>query len=619
MGRETAGPWITEETLRAFSAGICYDIYRKLGAHPAESEGVEGVHFAVWAPRAVSVCVAGDFNRWSRESHPMKKLGDSGVYELFVPGLKQGDLYKYAVKSEAGETVLKADPYGTYGELRPNNASIVWDADHYDWTDKDWCGRRAEKNRRDGPISIYEVHLGTWMGGKAEESGTEFRGYRELAEGLARYVKEMGYTHVELLPVMEHPLDASWGFQTTGYFAPTSRYGTPADFQYFVDYMHSREIGVILDWVPSHFPKDQAGLARFDGTCVYEHLDVRQGENPRWGTLLFNYGRPQVSNFLIASALSWADRFHADGIRVTSMALMLYLDYDKQPGQWVPNLYGGNENLEAVEFLKHLASVFHKKEEGALLIAEESEMWAQVTGDLKEGALGFDYKWNLGWSSDFLRYMACGSQARSRSYSQVTYSMLYAYSEDFIVGFTHDDADNGAKPLVSRMAGAAEEERQANLRAAYGYWMTHPGRKILFMGQDTGRNMQAYVKALNRLYRTQPALYRLDSHPDGFEWIDCLNSQDNILVFLRKSGLLRETLLVVCNFGAEAHESYWAGVPYAGCWQELLSSDDREFGGGGTVNDHPVVSEPIERDGRPYSVEIRVAPFSTHIFKWREG
>lgn len=626
MEKTTVSPQVTEETLKAFAAGICYDIYDKLGAHPTVMDGVRGVYFAVWAPGALSVSVSGDFNGWSRESHPMKELGGSGVYELFVPSIEQGALYKYAVTSKSGETELRTDPYGTYAETGPDGASIVWDTGGYRWTDEPWLKMREEENVKEGPVSICQIHLGA-LAEKVSAACGEYN-YRKMAEFLAPYIKDMGYTHVELLPVMEYVLDASRGFQTTGYYAPTSRFGTPEDFQYFIDYMHKHEIGVILDWVPSHFPKNREGLARFDGTCVYEHLDPRQGETPRWGTLLFNYGRPQVSDFLIANALYWVDKFHADGIRVSSMALMLYLDYGKQPGQWIPNLYGENENLEAVEFLKHLASIFHKRTQGTLLIAEESEMWARVTGDLKDGALGFDYKWNLGWSSDFLRYMKYAPRERSRHYSEMTYSMLYAYSEDFIVGFTHDDAAQG-KMLSDSMPGDTEGERLANLRAAYGYWMTHPGRKILFMEQDggktdsgtagenTGRGIYDYVKALNRLYGSHPALYQLDSDPDGFEWIDCLNSRENIIAFLRKSRCVQETLLVICNFGQDIHRDYPVGVPFSGIWQEILSSDDEKFGGSGIVNRRAIAAQDVERDGREHSIAVDVAPFSTHIFMWK--
>ncbi len=645
MGKQVLTPRVSEEMLKAFDAGICYDVYNNLGAHVTEQDGVSGVYFAVWAPRAVSVSVVGAFNHWDTQSCPMRKVGDSGVYELFVAGLHAGTLYKYAVKQEDGETVLKADPYAAYSEVRPRNASVVWNVDEYEWNDAGWLAERSSKNARKDPLSIYEVHLGSWMRKEPETDevgsiveGSEFYNYRELAEKLAGYVENMGYTHVELLPVMEHPLDASGGFQITGYYAPTSRFGTPEDFQYFVDYLHSHNIGVIIDWVPSHFPKDQVGLARFDGTCVYEHLDPRQGENPRWGTLLFNYGRPQVSNFLIANALYWADKFHVDGLCVSSMAIMLYLDYDKRPGQWIPNLYGGNENLEAIEFLKHLASIFHKSTKGAILIAEESEMWGKVTGDLKEGALGLDYKWNLGWSTDFQRYMFVKPTERSRYYGQMTYSMLYAYSEDFIVGFTHDDVTKEKGSLLNRMPGDTAAERLANLRAAYGYWMTHPGKKMLFMGQDMGqdsgwseregpawenetavcRQLQSYVRTLNGLYRSQPALHELDFHPDGFEWIDCLSGQENMIAFLRRGNCVQETLLVVCNFAPTVHKDYQVGVPLPGWWQEILSSDAVSFGGGGMENRQPVSAGTTEHDGRMYSVKIDVAPYGIHVFKWKE-
>ena len=437
------GQQIPEEKLKEFAAGVCYDIYETLGAHVKTIDGVEGVLFAVWAPCAMRVSVVGDFNLWDGRRHQMQKLGDSGVFELFIPGLGKGTIYKYEVKTRSGDAMLKADPYGTYTEMRPNNASIVWDIDGYDWSDKIWMENREKTQGKDRPMSIYEVHLGSWIRKPLAEDedgnpvvGSEFYNYRELAVRLAEYVREMGYTHVELLPVMEHPLDASWGYQVTGYYAPTSRYGTPEDFQYFMDYMHEHGIGVILDWVPAHFPKDLVGLACFDGTHVYEHADPRQGEHPHWGTLIYNYGRPQVSNFLIANALYWAEKFHADGIRMDAVASMLYLDYGKQDGEWIPNIYGGNENLEAVEFLKPLNSIFTKKHPGAGLIAEESTAWPQVTGDVKEGSLGFDYKWNMGWMNDFLGYMQYDPYFRCHHYGELTFSMLYAYSEDFVLVFS---------------------------------------------------------------------------------------------------------------------------------------------------------------------------------------
>ncbi len=488
------GQQIPEEKLKEFAAGVCYDIYETLGAHAKTIDGVEGVLFAVWAPCAMRVSVVGDFNLWDGRRHQMQKLGDSGVFELFIPGLGKGTIYKYEVKTRSGDAMLKADPYGTYTEMRPNNASVVWDVNGYDWSDKIWMENREKTQGKDKPMSIYEVHLGSWIRKPLEEdedgdpvAGSEFYNYRELAVRLAEYVREMGYTHVELLPVMEHPLDASWGYQVTGYYAPTSRYGTPEDFQYFMDYMHEHGIGVILDWVPAHFPKDLVGLACFDGTHVYEHADPRQGEHPHWGTLIYNYGRPQVSNFLIANALYWAEKFHADGIRMDAVASMLYLDYGKQDGEWVPNIYGGNENLEAVEFLKHLNSIFKKKHPGAVLIAEESTAWPQVTGDVKEGSLGFDYKWNMGWMNDFLGYMQYDPYFRCHHYGELTFSMLYAYSEDFVLVFSHDEVVHGKGSMAGKMPGETLEAKYSNLRAAYGYMMTHPGKKLLFMGQDFGQ------------------------------------------------------------------------------------------------------------------------------------
>ena len=416
-------PQIDEQELKKFEAGICYDIYERLGAHVKEVQGVKGVYFAVWAPCAMRVSVVGDFNMWDGRRHQMRKLGDYGVFELFIPGLDVGCVYKYEVKAPNGDAMLKADPYGTYAELRPDNASIVWSVDGYPWKDQEWMENRKKDYGKDKPMSVYEVHLGSWIrkpievdSDGEEITGSEFYNYRELAEKLAEYVKEMEYTHIELLPVMEHPLDASWGYQVTGYYAPTSRYGTPEDFQYFMNYMHEKGIGVILDWVPAHFPRDLVGLACFDGTHVYEHADPRQGSHPHWGTLIYNYGRPQVSNFLIANCLYWADKFHADGIRMDAVASMLYLDYGKNGGEWIPNIYGGHENLEAVEFLKHLNSIFKKKADGALLIAEESTAWPQITGDLKDGGLGFDYKWNMGWMNDFIGYMKYDPYFRCHHY-----------------------------------------------------------------------------------------------------------------------------------------------------------------------------------------------------------
>ena len=588
------------------------------------------------------VSVVGDFNLWDGRRHQMQKLGDSGVFELFIPGLGKGTIYKYEVKTRSGDAMLKADPYGTYTEMRPNNASVVWDVNGYDWSDKIWMENREKTQGKDKPMSIYEVHLGSWIRKPLEEdedgdpvAGSEFYNYRELAVRLAEYVREMGYTHVELLPVMEHPLDASWGYQVTGYYAPTSRYGTPEDFQYFMDYMHEHGIGVILDWVPAHFPKDLVGLACFDGTHVYEHADPRQGEHPHWGTLIYNYGRPQVSNFLIANALYWAEKFHADGIRMDAVASMLYLDYGKQDGEWVPNIYGGNENLEAVEFLKHLNSIFKKKHPGAVLIAEESTAWPQVTGDVKEGSLGFDYKWNMGWMNDFLGYMQYDPYFRCHHYGELTFSMLYAYSEDFVLVFSHDEVVHGKGSMAGKMPGETLEAKYSNLRAAYGYMMTHPGKKLLFMGQDFGQmsewneneslpwdllkydkhsQTKAYVKALNELYYNTPALYEKDFHLDGFQWINCTSSKDNIVVFLRKTDRPEETLLVTCNFAPVTHEKFQVGVPFAGKYKEILNSEDKKFGGSGIGNSRIKASKKKEADGREDSIEITLAPLGVQIF-----
>ena len=634
----------TEEEVRKFSVGIYYDSYEKFGAHPAVEAGIEGVHFAVWAPDAMRVSVVGDFNFWDGRRHQMKKRGPSGIYEIFIPNLKPGAIYKYEIKTKAGLPMLKADPYGNYAELRPNTASVVWDMSGYKWNDDEWIKEReAAKDRlKDSPMSIYEVHLGSWMQKTVAQNengedinGSQFYNYREIAEKLAAYVKEMGYTHVELLPVMEHPLDESWGYQVTGYYAPTSRFGTPDDFKAFMDHMHKEGIGVILDWVPAHFPKDLVGLACFDGTHVYEHADPRQGEHPHWGTLIYNYGRPQVSNFLIANALYWAEKFHADGIRMDAVASMLYLDYGKQDGEWVPNIYGGNENLEAVEFLKHLNSIFKKKHPGAVLIAEESTAWPQVTGDVKDGSLGFDYKWNMGWMNDFLGYMQYDPYFRCHHYGELTFSMLYAYSEDFVLVFSHDEVVHGKGSMAGKMPGETLEAKYSNLRAAYGYMMTHPGKKLLFMGQDFGQmsewneneslpwdllkydkhsQTKAYVKALNELYYNTPALHEKDFHPDGFQWINCSSSKDNIVVFLRKTDRPEETLLVTCNFAPVTHEKFQVGVPFAGKYKEILNSEDKKFGGSGIGNSRIKASKKKEADGREDSIEITLAPLGVQIF-----
>ncbi|MDR1766616.1 MAG: 1,4-alpha-glucan branching protein GlgB [Lachnospiraceae bacterium] len=578
-----------EDDLTRFGRGIHYNVYGKMGAHPATLDGVSGVYFSVWAPEAMRVSVVGDFNFWDGRRHPMKQHGDSGVYELFVPGLAQGDLYKFEIKTRLGEPMPKSDPYGFFSQLRPDTASVVWDIDTHIWQDGAWMEKRKESDASSSPMWIYEVHLGSWMrkeptlGWEDQPvNGSEFYNYRELAEKLSDYVLAMGYTHVELLPVMEHPLDASWGYQVTGYYAPTSRYGTPADFQYFMDYMHQKGIGVILDWVPAHFPKNLNGLACFDGTCVYEHKDPRQGVHPHWGTLIYNYRRPQVSNFLIANAIYWADKYHADGIRMDAVASMLYLDYGKNQGEWIPNEYGGHENLDAIEFLKHLNSVFSGRKDGALLIAEESTAWPQVTGDVRGGGLGFDFKWNMGWMNDFLGYMRYDPYFRSHHYGELTFSFFYAYSEKYMLVLSHDEVVHGKGSMAGKMPGDTLEMKMANLRAAYGFLMAHPGKKLLFMGQDFAQidewnenrslewgllqfpihaQMKDFVQELCTFYRSHPALYELDHHPDGFEWINCDLRADNMLVFLRKG---KSKGAAGPKSGGAAHEGALAAVSESG-------------------------------------------------------
>ncbi len=552
----------TSEDIKKFESGIHYSIYEKMGAHPMSAGGAEGVYFSVWAPCAMRVSVVGDFNLWDGRRHQMRRLGDSGIFDLFIPGLKTGAIYKYEIKHKNGTPQLKSDPYANYCELRPANASVIWDINQYSWEDQEWMKKRAGSDSKQSPMSIY-------------------------------------------------------------------------DFMYFMDYMHKQGIGVIIDWVPAHFPRDSFGLASFDGTCVYEHKDPRQGAHPHWGTLIYNYGRPGVSNFLIANALFWADKYHADGIRMDAVASMLYLDYGKNPGEWIPNIYGGHENLEAVEFLKHLNSIFKGRKDGAVMIAEESTAWPRITADVKSEGLGFDYKWNMGWMNDFTGYMQYDPYFRKHHYGEMTSSMLYAYSEDFMLVFSHDEVVHGKGSMLGKMPGETLEEKAANLKAAYGFMMGHPGKKLLFMGQDFAqvsewnenknldweilkyplhRQTQDYVKALNRLYKSQPALYQLDYDPDGFEWVECTDSKDSIICFLRKTKKKEETLLFLCNFDTMHHEKYPVGVPFEGKYKEILNSDDKAFGGQGRVNPRAKTTKKKEADERPDSMEITVAPLSIMVF-----
>ena len=625
---------ISEAELKKFNNGINYEAYRMLGSHVISVDGIMGVHFAVWAPNALRVSVVGNFNNWDGRVHQMQRLGDSGVFELFVPGVAEDAVYKYEIKLKNGEFFFKADPYAFGSELRPATASVVKKVDSFKWTDDKWLENRKNIQAEDAPVMVYEVHLGSFK--KPEkESGKEFLNYRDIAVSLADYCQTMGYTHVELMPIMEHPLDESWGYQVIGYYAPTSRYGSPEDFQYFVNYMHEKGIGVILDWTPAHFPKDDHGLRCFDGTCLYEHADPRQSEHPHWGTLMYNYGRPEVSNYLIANALYWAKLYHADGIRMDAVASMLYLDYGKSEGQWIPNMYGGKENLEAIELLKHLNSIFKKQLPDVMLVAEESTAWPMVTGDLNNGGLGFDLKWNMGWMNDFLNYMSMDPIFRTHHYNELCFSMIYAYTEKFMLTLSHDEVVHGKGSLISKMPGSIEEKFM-NLKAAYGHFITHPGKKLLFMGQDIAefdewnegrevqwfltdfenhKNMQKYVKDLISLYKSEPALYKADNYPEGFEWINCISAYENIIVYLRKTENIEDTLLVVCNFENIPRNNYKIGVPYPCRLKEIFSSDAEGYGGFGLSNSRSKASKKDECDGREDSIRIKIPPLSTVIFK----
>lgn len=623
---------ITAEDEEKFAMGVHYTVYEKLGAHPLNLDGEDGVYFAVWAPNALRVSTVGDFNHWDGRVHQMRKL-PSGIFEIFIPGVKAGDNYKYEIKLKTGLTYLKADPYGNAAQLRPETASVVADLRNFKWEDKEFIKKRKTFRKENAPISVYELYLGSFLAPKDDE---EYANYREIADKLIPYVKEMGYTHVELMPVMEHPLDASWGYQVIGYYAPTARYGTPEDFMYFVNELHKAGIGVILDWVPAHFPRDIYGLSSFDGTCLYENPDEQRRSHPHWGTLVFDYGRPEVSNYLIANALFWVEKFHADGIRMDAVASMLYLDYGRNPGEWTANIYGGNENLEAVELIKHLNSMMGKRNPGVLRIAEESTAWPMVTGSLEDGGLGFDLKWNMGWMNDYLDYIKYDPYFRSHHHSELTFSMIYAYSEKFMLVFSHDEAVHGKSSMLGKMPGE-REQKFANLRLTYAYMFTHPGRKLLFMGQDIGefsewnemrqtewellkypdhKGMAALVKKLNELYTTKPALYEWDDKPEGFAWINSINSTENLLTFLRKTRKKESILVVAANFSG-VEKQVKIGVPYEGSYKEILNTDAEEFGGSGMINKRAKRAVKKEWDDRPYSVSITLAPLSVSILEFR--
>lgn len=619
---------LSEKDIDKFNAGICYDIYEKMGAHPMTIDGVSGTFFAVWAPNAVRVSVVGDFNHWDGRVHQMRRNA-GGIFEIFIPQVGAGECYKYEIKAKGDITYLKADPYAFGQQLRPDTASVVRDIS-YQWNDQKWMKERHAHQKENSPVSVYELYLGSF---KRDEDTREYLNYRELAPLVVEYVKEMGYTHVELMPVMEHPLDASWGYQVIGYYAPTARYGSAEDFMFFVDMLHREGIGVILDWTPAHFPKDTYGLSHFDGTCLYEHMDPKKGIHPHWGTLIYNYGRPQVSNYLIANALYWVEKYHADGIRVDAVASMLYLDYGRKEGEWVPNMYGGNENLEAVEMLKHLNSIMKKKNPDVYMIAEESTAWPKVTGDLQEDGLGFDMKWNMGFMNDFLSYISYDPYFRSYHHNELTFSMIYAYSENFMLVFSHDEVVHEKSSMIEKMPGVSEDQF-ANLRISYAYMMTHPGKKLLFMGQDIGetkefdetretewsllshkenKGLNRLVKDLNALYKEKPALYVKDTQPEGFEWINCISADRCMVAFMRKADRPEESLVITVNF-ANVEQEFQLGVPYEGMYQEILNTDAECYGGQGRINTDKKPALDGEWDGKPYSFTMKAAPLSASIF-----
>ena len=628
-------PVIDPIDISLFNEGKHYSIYEKMGAHPMTVDGVEGVLFAVWAPNADRVSVVGNFNNWDGRRHPMRKLDYSGIYELFIPGKLVGEIYKYEIKAKSGQVFMKSDPYAFSSEVRPANASRIVDIS-YKWKDTAWMEKRETKDTDAQPMAIYEMQLGSW---KRPTDGREFFNYRDIASLLADYLLMMNYNYVELMPIMEHPYDPSWGYQVTGYYAPTSRYGSPADFMYFVDYLHSKGIGVILDWVPAHFPKDEHGLGRFDGTALYEHEDPKRGEHPHWGTYIYNYGRNEVRNFLVANALYWAEKYHIDGIRIDAVASMLYLDYGRGDGEWLPNIYGGNENLEAIDFIKELNSKMHELHKGVIMIAEESTAWPMMTHPVEAGGLGFDYKWNMGWMNDFLNYMKLDPLYRKYHHNDLTFSMVYAYSEKFILVLSHDEVVHEKGSMIAKMPGGYED-KFSNLRVAYGYMMTHPGKKLLFMGQEIAQFtefnenaevdwslfefdahvfMQGYVKELNELYKTEPALYELDSSPEGFTWINCNSANTSLLSYVRKGKKESDTLLIICNFTPMEHKAYKLATPSGGRWQEIFSSDNNRYGGEGRNNKTVKQAKKAECDGQEHYISVTVPPLSISVFKKKIG
>lgn len=622
-------PTLSEFDRHLFGAGTHYEIYEKMGGRLMTHEGARGAAFSVWAPNAKAVSVIGDFNNWDARRSPMRRLGESGIWELFLPAAAEGDKYKFHVTQCDGRVVDKTDPYGVYAEVRPNNASVLYPLKRYKWKDRRWMTARRKYDFRTAPMNIYEVHLGSWK--RAE--GDRFLTYTELAEQLIPYVKEMGYTHIEMLPVEEHPFDGSWGYQVTGYYAPTSRYGSPDEFKQFVDACHQNGISVILDWVPAHFPKDDFALARFDGTALYEHQDPRLGEHIQWGTYIFNYGRKEVANFLLANALYWMDIFHIDGLRVDAVASLLRLDFCKEEGQWLPNVYGGSENLEAIEFLKHMNSVIAEREPGALMIAEDSTAWPGVTKKVDEGGLGFSLKWNMGWMNDFLSYIKLDPIYRKYHQNKLTFGMAYHYAENFVLVLSHDEVVHTKSSMIGKMPGDVWQSF-ANLRLSYGFMMGHPGKKLLFMGGEFAQysewsearsldwhllqyadhqEMQAYVKELNHLYTEEPAFWAEDFDPNGFQWIECDDAESSIVSFVRRSE--EKELVFLCNFTPVVHRGFSLGVPQEGVYHERLNSDAARFGGSDVINAVPLQSKAEPAGRCPFRVELDVPPLGMVILE----
>ncbi len=628
-------PKLTDFDLFLQGQGTHYRAYEKLGAHPLEEDGEEGIYFSVWAPNAERVSVIGSFNKWEAWVHEMKRINDSGIWERFVPGAKVGDQYKFEIKGKNGFWAQKSDPYAFETQLRPDTASVVCDLGNYEWNDADWIEKREATDWQKSPISIYELHPGSWK--RIPEENNRWLTYREMADQLIPYVKELGHTHIELLPITEHPFDGSWGYQATGYYAPTSRFGSPDDFRFFVDRCHAEGLGVILDWVPAHFPKDAHGLGYFDGTHLYEHDDPRQGEHMDWGTLIPNFGRNEVSGFLLSSAVFWAEEYHLDGLRVDAVASMLYLDYSREEGQWIPNQYGGRENLEAVEFLKHFNSLLHGEYPGFLTFAEESTAFPQVSHPLDQGGLGFDFKWNMGWMNDTLDYFSKDPVHRKYHQGDLTFSMVYAFSENFILPFSHDEVVHGKASMLDKMPGDTWQ-KFGNLRLLYSYMFTHPGKKLLFMGCEIGqwkewdadnsldwnlleydphRKLQALVKKLNNLYTSEPALYGIESSWEGFDWIDFDDAESSVVSYLRKGDTEDDVVAVVLNLTPATREGYRIGLPSSGDWEVILNSDAETYGGSaaGPKEGNVYDAHHLPWHGKEYSLQLDLPPLGVLILK----